>query len=45
VPVYITDNGRVERATGWAPSRTPESILEDIHRWVCENEAALKAVF
>jgi CDP-paratose 2-epimerase len=45
VPVYITDNRRVERATGWTPRRTPEGILEDMHRWVCANESALKAVF
>jgi CDP-paratose 2-epimerase len=45
VPVYLTDNGHVEQVTGWTPRHTPESILEDIQRWVRGNEAALKAVF
>ncbi len=44
IPLYLTDNGRIHEATGWQPARSPESILEEIHRWICENQDALRPI-
>ncbi len=44
VPVYVTDNGRVEREIGWAPQRRPADIVGEIVDWIRENEAALRPI-
>jgi len=41
VPVYLTDNARVEAATGWKPKRSPSDILEDIAAWAGAHRDAL----
>jgi CDP-paratose 2-epimerase len=38
VPIYVTDNGRVEHLSPWRPRRTPRQTLEDICNWIQENE-------
>jgi CDP-paratose 2-epimerase len=39
VRIYVTDNGAVTAATGWAPRRGPAEILTDIYRWVVDHQA------
>ncbi len=43
VPVYITDNTRVEARFGWTPARSVDVIARDLYHWVRENEPALRA--
>src|SRR5262249_124830 len=42
VPYYVTDNTSVTRATGWQPSRTVDSILDDIFLWLRANRSQLQ---
>jgi CDP-paratose 2-epimerase len=43
VPVYITDNSRIEARFGWRPARGVGAIAQDIHAWIAANEGALRA--
>jgi CDP-paratose 2-epimerase len=43
VPVYITDNSRVEARFGWTPKRSVDDIAGDLFHWVREHEPALRA--
>ncbi|MCX5711639.1 MAG: NAD-dependent epimerase/dehydratase family protein [Candidatus Omnitrophica bacterium] len=38
INIYITDNKKVEQASGWKPKRPPVEVLEDIFEWIGENE-------
>jgi CDP-paratose 2-epimerase len=42
VKLYVTDNRRVTAATGWAPRRTAEQILRDLHDWMQAHADALR---
>lgn len=44
IPLYLTDNAKVTAATGWKPSTTPATIIEDITRWLRDHEAALRPI-
>jgi CDP-paratose 2-epimerase len=39
IKVYVTDNARVQAATGWRPQRSPRQVLEDIHAWMRDHES------
>jgi len=43
VPIFVTDNTRMEARLGWRPMRTVEQIATDLHAWAAANEAALRA--
>jgi CDP-paratose 2-epimerase len=43
VPVYITDNTRIEARFGWTPARGVADIARDVHAWIVANEPALRA--
>lgn len=43
VPVYITDCRELGRRSDWAPKRGAGQILEEIHRWLGENEREVAA--
>lgn len=45
IPVYLTDNTRVEKQFGWRPERDVETTLKDIAAWIEENKAGLESVF
>ncbi len=38
IPLYISDNSKVNKEIGWSPSRSPEEVLVDMHAWIEENE-------
>lgn len=38
VKIYVTDNSRIQRDTGWSPAKTPHETLTDIFAWIHENE-------
>jgi len=42
--IYITDNRKVNDEMGWWPKRTCRDILEDIYKWIKENEGKLKGL-
>ncbi|MDB5103980.1 MAG: tyvulose epimerase [Fibrobacteres bacterium] len=44
IPYYITDNTKVTTATGWKPSIAPYTIIENIARWIRDNEDSLKPI-
>lgn len=41
--LYVTDNARVTAATGWAPRRTAEQVLRDLHDWMVAHAPQLAA--
>ncbi len=44
IPYYVTDIGRVRQATGWAPTRSVGTILDEILEWLDRHRAALEPV-
>lgn len=44
VPWYITDSREVRSATGWAPTWSIGTILEDIFRWLIDNKLQLQPI-
>jgi CDP-paratose 2-epimerase len=44
IALYLTDNARVTGLTGWQPRRPVEQIVEDVYRWLRDNEAQLKPI-
>ncbi len=45
IPYYVTDNAKVTRETGWAPTTPLADTLEEIHRWLSDNREALRPLF
>jgi CDP-paratose 2-epimerase len=41
LPIYISDCAKLLRLTNWRPRHDPRTVLEDIHRWVLANDAAI----
>lgn len=44
IRIYITDHARVTARTGWEPRHDVRRIVEDIYRWIRDNEEALKPI-
>lgn len=44
IKLYITDNSKITKATGWKPQIGPEKIIEDIFLWIKENERQLSTI-
>ena len=42
IPWYVTDNAAVTAATGWAPKRTLDVILDDVFDWLHAHRATLQ---
>jgi CDP-paratose 2-epimerase len=42
IPLYISDCARLMQHTPWRPRHGPREILADIHRWICDNEDAVR---
>jgi CDP-paratose 2-epimerase len=42
--IYLTDCRKVQQDFGWRPRRTPEQIVQDIHRWVDEHHQPLESI-
>ena len=39
IPLYISDNSKVEKKTEWSPSKSPKEVLSDTHAWTESNES------
>jgi CDP-paratose 2-epimerase len=44
VPYYVTDNSAVTAATGWSPSRSVGTLLDDVFTWLREHRTTLEPV-
>ncbi|MGC4022139.1 MAG: NAD-dependent epimerase/dehydratase family protein [Cyclobacteriaceae bacterium] len=44
VPLYITDNSKINSISQWSPKINPKSILEDIFLWMKEHEQEVKSL-
>jgi CDP-paratose 2-epimerase len=44
VPYYVTDNTAVTGATGWSPSRSLDTMLDDVFAWLREHRSLLEPV-
>jgi CDP-paratose 2-epimerase len=44
IRIYLTDNTKVTSATGWKPTITAESIMEEIIHWIMDNKELLKPI-
>ena len=44
VRIYVTDNTKVNRHTGWKPKTSPQQIIKDIYEWLIANEKKLKYI-
>ena len=42
IPVYITDNSKINSICGWAPENSPQMILSDIFEWIKNHEQSVK---
>lgn len=40
--IYITDSRKINKILGWKPKRDAKKILEDIYKWIKENEKRLE---
>ena len=45
IPYFVTDNGEVTEATGWAPKVTPPEIVSEMAGWLTENRTMLAPIF
>ena len=43
VPVYITDNTRIESRFGWTPSRGVDQIARDLYEWIRAHDQPIRA--
>lgn len=44
IRIYLTDNSKVTKATGWKPEITVENIIKEIVVWIKNNEKQLEGV-
>jgi CDP-paratose 2-epimerase len=43
VRVYLSDCSALYALTDWRPQRSPREVLEDIFKWIQDNDAVLRA--
>jgi len=44
VPYYVTDNSQITKASGWAPKRGLDVLLDDVYAWLREHRGALEPI-
>jgi CDP-paratose 2-epimerase len=44
IKLYVTDNTKVSKLTGWKPEITPHEIMVEIHDWIKENQLNLRGI-
>lgn len=45
IPLYVTDNKKVNQQFNWSPKKSVVTIISEINQWIKTNEAKLKVVF
>jgi CDP-paratose 2-epimerase len=43
--IYISDSRKAEAELGWRPSRSPQTIVRDIHHWLDAQRSKLEKIF
>jgi CDP-paratose 2-epimerase len=43
--IYISDSQKATTELGWRPTRSPQTIVHDIHHWLDEHRSELERVF
>lgn len=44
IPIYLSDNSSVEKEFGWSPEIGVEETIEDIARWIKQNQEMLAPI-
>jgi CDP-paratose 2-epimerase len=44
IKLYITDNSKINKQTGWKPKKTVNEVLKDIYKWINENQSILESI-
>jgi len=44
IPLYISDNSKINSISGWMPSITIPEIIEDVYSWLFKNQELLKSI-
>ncbi|MBI5354895.1 MAG: NAD-dependent epimerase/dehydratase family protein [Candidatus Aenigmarchaeota archaeon] len=44
IRIYVTDNSKVSKETGWSPKIGVEETIKDIAEWIKDNSVSLKTV-
>lgn len=44
IPIYITDNSKIEALSSWKPHIKPAQIMEEIIEWIAQNEKDLENI-
>ena len=44
VPYYVTDNREISSASGWAPRRGLDALVDDIFAWLSDNRGMLEPI-
>lgn len=44
IPLYITDNTKIQNTTGWQPQKNMITVVTDIFEWINKNEKFLKPI-
>lgn len=44
IPIYIGNNNKISRLSGWFPKTPIQKTLENIHRWINDNKILLKQI-
>ena len=44
VRIYITDNSKITKQSGWSPKHSLEDIIRDTHAWITANRSMLENV-
>ncbi len=44
VKIYIGDNSKITKLSGWYPKKSTRTTLEEIHKWIIDNKEMLKPV-
>lgn len=45
IRIYISDNSKVKRASGWKPKKTMEKNFEEIYKWIIDHKEDLNPIF
>lgn len=45
IRIYISDNLRIQKETGWWPKKEVKETLEEVHKWIVKNKKSLSYIF
>lgn len=44
IPIFISDCTKVEQVSGWKPKLQPDEIIDEIVRWIKDNQDSLRPI-